>query len=457
MWNPRRPEPGLRGPIVAAPRRRAVRGTVVVKLRSNPAVVRRFEAAAGLRTAALARPRVLALIENGYVAEAKPVFPAPLPLSRTRGMERAFAAAAAPTPTQHALRRSQSLLCLTLERGIDAADVAEHLRSLGDEVEYAYVPPVKYLLAPPKARRKKTRRRLPLAETSDPMSARQWNHGAVQIYAARDRAGFKDAAAVLVAVVDSGIDQGHPDLDGAIAEYRNFHSDTEDDRDVIGHGTHVSGIIAAETNNEIGVAGLCAARILAVKGLPSGNAWFPEKYYRALAYSIERGAKVLNLSLGGGLDPGERDVIADLLDAGVSVIAAMGNEFDEGNPIEYPAAYDGVVAVGASDELDRRASFSNTGPHIALVAPGERILSTVPRYPSRFAATTDYDSWPGTSMATPHVAAAAALLLAKHPSHGPRDVRRKLLESADRVPGQTAWNEEFGAGRLNIQRLLQCR
>jgi subtilisin family serine protease len=163
---------------------------------------------------------------------------------------------------------------------------------------------------------------------------------------------------------------------------------------------------------------------------------------------------VLNLSLGGGLDPGERDIIADLLDAGITVVAAMGNEFLKGNPIEYPAAYEGVIAVGASDEMDRRADFSCTGNHIALVAPGTNILSTVPRYPSELAKRLEYDSWPGTSMATPHVAAAAALLLSKSPGMSPATVRKRLTETADFVPDQTRRNKQFGTGRLNIAAAL---
>ena len=88
----------------------------------------------------------------------------------------------------------------------------------------------------------------------------------------------------------------------------------------------------------------------------------------------------------------------------------MGNEFEDGNPKEYPAGYRGALAVGAVDETDRRASFSCTGAHIGSAAPGVNILSTVPRVKASFASATDYVSWPGTSMATPHVAGAAALV-----------------------------------------------
>lgn len=433
--------------------------TVIVKLRTTARSVRRLSVAAGLEvaTSEAAQPTLASLVERGYVSEIIPVFPAPQPFTAGRGLARALAAAVLDSPP--GLKRARGLVSLKVDRGTNAEALAEHLNQQGDEVEYAYVPPVKHLFLPPRRSKAKPRKasgsRKTALATNDPLASRQWNHGAVRIHQARSRTGFVDASAVLVAIVDSGIDRGHPDLDGIIEEYANFHSATEDDRDYVGHGTHVAGIIAAEINNQVGIAGLCAARLLAIKGLPkAGTPWNAEKYYQALAHPIDRGAKVVNLSLGGGLDPGERDIIADLLDAGITVVAAMGNEFLKGNPVEYPAAYDGVIAVGASDEVDRRANFSCTGNHIALVAPGVNILSTVPRYPSEFAQNLEYDSWPGTSMATPHVTAAAALLLAKTPGLSPDAIRKRLIGTADLVSGQTRRNAEYGSGRLNIASAL---
>ena len=293
------------------------------------------------------------------------------------------------------------------------------------------------------------------AAVNDSLHSRQWSHGAVRIHEARQLPGFVEAEDVVVAVVDSGIDSTHPDLDGVIESYVNHLAHSEGDEDFEGHGTHVAGIVAAERQNAIGIAGLCRARIQALKGLPRfGNVWDATAYYQALAHPIDHEARVLNLSLGGGFDPGERDVIEDVLAASITVVAAMGNEYLEGNATSYPAAYDGVIAVGATDELDRRAVFSNTGNHIDLVAPGVRVLSTVPTYPSRLADGTDYEAWPGTSMATPQVAAAVALLLARTPDLTPSDARRILTDSADHVPGQTGWNRQYGAGRLNIEAAL---
>jgi subtilisin family serine protease len=429
--------------------------TIIVKLRSSPAAVRRFSMAArdpasllarGASVASTPQPFLAQLVERGFAKHVTSVFPAtqpPTPTLAIGGAVRALAAAVAPSSP---VKKALGLVSITLDRATDPDQLVAHLNTLQSEIEYAYVPQIKY----PFPARKKAKRK-----GADPLQSRQWGHTAVKIREARARAGFKDAEEVIVAVVDSGIDARHPDLKASIKSYVNFLS-TEDDRDYKGHGTHVAGIIAAARNNRIGVAGLCNAKIMALKGLPrSGNEWDASAYYRALAHPITNGARVLNLSLGGGLDPGERDVIADLIGAGVVVVAAMGNEFEEGNPIEYPAAYPGVIAVGATDEVDRRASFSCTGTHIALVAPGERILSTTPRYASEFAKSTMYDSWPGTSMATPHVAAAAALLLAKSPTLTPGQVRDKLIAAADKVPSQTSRQDrEYGAGRLNIAAAL---
>lgn len=423
--------------------------TVIVKLKVTGAATRRIAAAAGLRRGPgmeAQKPLLARLVENGYASEITPIFPASPGFGGMAPGMRALAAAVTGSPQR--FKRARGLVAVKVDRGTSAEALAAHLNAAGDEVEYAYIPPVKYPLL--------ARRRRPTRTPNDPLVSRQWGHSAVKIHTARRRRGFKDASDVIVAVIDSGIDRDHPDLDGSIHSYVNFLSESEDDRDYVGHGTHVAGIVAAETNNKVGVAGLCGARVMALKGLPrQGNPWNAEKYYQAVGYPIDHGAKVVNMSLGGGFDPGERDIIADLLDAGIIVVAAMGNEFGEGNPVEYPAAYDGVVAVGASDEVDRRASFSCTGPHTALVAPGVNILSTVPRYPSEFAQQLDYDSWPGTSMATPHVAAAVALLLAKSPNLTPAQVRKRLMDTADPVDGQRGWNEEYGAGRLNIAAALR--
>jgi subtilisin family serine protease len=380
------------------------------------------------------------LLANARIKAITPVLPeeviAPTrPRRRTRGSERT--ATAKPT-----VDRSRGLVTIEVPRDEDAKQMARHLQGLATEVEYAYVP---------RPRRMFARKR---PKQADPLFTRQWGHVAVRIVQARQLASFVEASKVTVAVADSGIDEAHPDLAGVVAEYRTFLK-SEGKRDYAGHGTHVAGIIAARLNNGIGVAGLCAARLLVLKVLPGRVEWDAAAYYRSLAYCLGR-ARVLNLSLGSeSFDPGESDVIADLIEGGVVVVAAMGNEYEEGNPVEYPAALEGVCAVGATDHADRRGDFSNTGKHISISAPGVSIVSTTPTYKYAYG-KSDYDTWDGTSMATPHVAAAAALVIAEEPNLKPPQIIRKLQRSADRVPSMRSRpSPSFGWGRLNIEAALR--
>jgi subtilisin family serine protease len=202
----------------------------------------------------------------------------------------------------------------------------------------------------------------------------------------------------------------------------------------------------------------------------------PTLYHRALAECAERGVDVINLSIGGPGKPDhqERNLFANLIEGGTIVVAAMGNEREQGSPTSYPAAIPGVIAVGATALDDTVTEFSNRGPHIALSAPGKAIWSTLPTYKGQdgFRAVpgpdgnpvegkplrreTDYDAWDGTSMATPHVTAAVALLLANKGKLKPADARAALMAAADKVPdmGGKAFDSDYGAGRLNLLRLL---
>ena len=169
--------------------------------------------------------------------------------------------------------------------------------------------------------------------------------------------------------------------------------------------------------------------------------------------------KVLNLSIGSdGPSQTEKILIRRLVDADVTVVASMGNEFEEGNPIEFPGAYPGVIGVGAVGKTKRRASFSNTGSHISIVAPGKGILSTLPMKASasRHSDETKYASWDGTSMASPHVAAAAALVLALNPNFTPEQVRNRLTSTATKLSamGNKQKTDEYGHGLLNLPAAL---
>lgn len=298
-----------------------------------------------------------------------------------------------------------------------------------------------------------------LSARADPLINRQWGLRAIQWF----NGEHPDAAEVHVAVIDSGVDAGHPDLQSAIEAYRH---DGNGARDHFGHGTHVAGIIAALVNNAVGIAGVANARLHCWKIFedpPSGSDRQRLNfgvYSAGLAEALDSEIKVINLSIGGtDNSQTEAAVFAELRAAGVVVVAAMGNEFEEGNPKEFPGGYDGVLAVGAIDEADRRAAFSCTGDHIGLVAPGVSILSTVPRQKAILADKTDYDAWPGTSMATPHVAGAAALLYARKQKSetAATAIVKRLTSTARRLPGMggKTFTPELGHGLLDVSAALK--
>ena len=294
-----------------------------------------------------------------------------------------------------------------------------------------------------------------LAAAPDPFRNRQWGLRAIHWF----DAPLPDASDVLVAVADTGVDERHPDLARAIESY---HHTGVSAKDIIGHGTHVSGILGAIANNGVGIAGVSNARVAVWKifgDTPVGGDFYVDgtRYMRALGEIAQSGAKALNLSIGGTASSRTEQLLFDRLGRfGVTVVAAMGNEYEEGNPVEYPAAYKGVLAVGATSEANKRAPFSNTGRHIALAAPGVNILSTLPTTTSKYRPETNYASWSGTSMATPHVTGAAALLAAQNLSWTPADVKRRLKSSAATLPGMrgAARTTSVGDGLLDLAAAL---
>ncbi|UQN08023.1 S8 family serine peptidase [Deinococcus sp. QL22] len=299
-----------------------------------------------------------------------------------------------------------------------------------------------------------------------------------------------EAKKIRVGVFDTGVDVTHPDLMKGIARYTVAYPDlpgNASEQDIVGHGTHVTGTIGAGINDDVGINGICRSQLLVWKifndtptYLPRGNVfWYlvdPLLYRRALNDCLQGSlVDVLNLSIGGPQPPDqlEHALYTKLLESGVTIVAAMGNERQQGSPISYPAAIPGVIAVGATGLNDTVASFSNAGNHITLCAPGVAIWSTVPTYPGQvgyqalpgpggaargrsIARETNYAAFNGTSMAAPHVSAAVALLLAKGTK--PADVLELLKTTADPVPGMRGqtWHPDYGAGRLNLRRLLSA-
>lgn len=248
---------------------------------------------------------------------------------------------------------------------------------------------------------------------------------------------------VKVAVIDSGIDYTHPDLAANYIGGYDFVSGDSDPMDDHGHGTHVSGTIAAAINNptgdpaaEEGVAGVAPnARILAYKVCGPDGSCNDFAIAQAIAQAIADGAKVINMSLGGPENSQAMyDAVQDAWNAGLVIVAGAGND---GTTAEfYPAAFPNVISVAAFDEDHRRASFSNYGSWVDISAPGNVIMSSYPMLACGAAdvpGDTGCYTWlSGTSMATPHVSGAAALVWSRSDVTTNSQVVDILLGSADR-------------------------
>jgi thermitase len=263
---------------------------------------------------------------------------------------------------------------------------------------------------------------------------------------------------VIVAIVDTGIDQDHVEFSGRLVTGRHFFNNGQEDGntdDDHGHGTHAAGIAAAAGNNGIGVAGVAwGVRIMPVKALDSdGNGWTSD-IASGVTYATDHDAKVINLSLGGTRDSSTlQDAVDYAHDQGALVVAAAGNCGDSSYPSNgcdyqdqpsYPAAGSSTLAVASTTRYDTQSSFSNEGDYVDIAAPGSFIYSTVPG---------GYSDKSGTSMATPFVAGLAGLIYSTYPSYTPYQVAQAIVHNADDL-GAPGHDDMYGCGRINAHRSL---
>ena len=255
---------------------------------------------------------------------------------------------------------------------------------------------------------------------------------------------------VKVGVIDTGIDLKHPDLKENIKGGYNAINPSKSPNDDNGHGTHVAGIIAA-LNNNIGVVGVGPKiDLYAIKVLNASGSGYLSDVIEGLQWAVSNGMQVVNMSLGTSQDVQSfHDAILSAYEAGVTIVAAAGNT---GGSVIYPAAYPEVIAVSATDENDQIASFSSRGPEIDLAAPGVSIYST-------YKGST-YKTLSGTSMAAPHVAGAAALLIDTKKCDlnfdgtcPPSEVKQKLEQTAIDL-GNDGIDNLYGAGLVNVYKAL---
>jgi len=249
---------------------------------------------------------------------------------------------------------------------------------------------------------------------------------------------------VRVAVLDTGIDLDHPDL--RVAGNVTFVPDTTSGDDDNGHGTMVAGIIAA-LDNGVGVVGVAPdVELYSVKVLNSNGAGLMSVIIAGLEWAIENNMQVINISFGGILNfpQAARDAFDIAYQQGTVIVAGAGNSAEQG--VYAPARYDSVIAVGATDQSDARASFSSVGSTLELMAPGVGIQST--------ARGGSYGSGSGTSFSTPHVSGAAALLIASGIT-GNNEIRRLLQVSAKDL-GTAGRDNYYGFGLVNVAAVLKA-
>lgn len=278
---------------------------------------------------------------------------------------------------------------------------------------------------------------------NDPSFDQQW--GMTQIDAPEAWSVTTGSSSVKIAILDTGIDIHHPDLDGKIAssDMHNY-TDSPTTDDLYGHGTHVAGIAAAETNNSVGVAGVgysCSLASYKVLNDTGSGA------YSWIAAGIEAaandGVAVINMSLGSKFASSTLELAVNYAwSKGVVIVASAGNAGNS-RP-NYPAYYANCIAVAATDSSDAKASFSNYGSWVDVAAPGVDIYSTMPSEGSEIG-LTNYGSLSGTSMSAPHVTGLAALVKAKRGGNN-TEIRGWIEDSAE--PVGSIWTT-YGIKRIN--------
>src|SRR5919199_1367442 len=277
---------------------------------------------------------------------------------------------------------------------------------------------------------------------------------------------------LVIGVIDSGVDYNHPDLvnniwtnpgeiagdgidndnNGYIDDVRgwDFAYNDNDPMDVYGHGTHVSGTIAAKGNNSVGVTGVAwNAKIMPLKFLGDGGYGNTSDAILALNYATAKGVKLTNNSWsGGGYSQALYDAINTAGQQGALFIAAASNQSQNNDTTPaYPASYDlpNIISVASTTNTDGLSSFSNYGlTSVDLGAPGSQIYSTTPG--------GNYDTYSGTSMASPHVTGGAALVWSQNPTWTAQQVKNRLLDTTDPISALSG--ETVSGGRLNINNAL---
>jgi subtilisin family serine protease len=296
------------------------------------------------------------------------------------------------------------------------------------------------------------------AISNDPMVGQQYALRAGNVAEAWSRAPGRGKG-VVVAVIDSGIDLGHPEFEGRVSKTGvNIIDPLKFPQDDHGHGTHCAGIIGAAADNGEGVAGVApGVTFVPVKIFNSRGQGGASGVAKGIVNAMTFGPKVMSMSIGiYQWSPVLEEALQYALDRDCVLVASAGNQNKENDP-QYaphlPSTYPGVIEVASSNGDNVRSKYSNFGKTVSVIAPGETILSTWPRAGLGPTAPKGYTTASGTSMAAPFVAGVAALIRGEHPSLKRDEVRRRI-EAGARDLGEPGFDPYHGHGLIDAGRAL---
>lgn len=271
---------------------------------------------------------------------------------------------------------------------------------------------------------------------------------------------------VVIGVLDTGIDPNHPDLSEKVNNWvdcRTIESqcavkDTDESytqyQDLNGHGTSVAGVIAANADDNSGISGVGdGIHLMSIKVLDDNGVGYYSSILKGMMWAVDRGhrAKVINMSFGSTF-PSQAlsDAINFAWSKEIVLIGAAGN--NNTDQLVYPAAYDNVIAVAATNGADQKASFSSFGTWVDVAAPGNNIYTTYPTYQYKLGKQTNYDYASGTSLAAAHVSGMAGLIISHQPTLTNEEIRAQIESTADRIQGTgTLWNY----GKINVLKAIR--
>lgn len=302
--------------------------------------------------------------------------------------------------------------------------------------------------------------------SGDPYSSYQWHFDNIRLMEAHT---LQRGAGVVVAILDSGLHASGDDSPICTVGGWNMVANTPDALDGNGHGTHVAGTVAQATDNGVGVAGVAPEScIMPVKVLDDAGSGGFADIAEGIRWASDHGARVINMSLGiaANYQMTSNSIMDSALDyayaQGVTVVAAAGNDGFRKN-VSYPAIYPTVIAVGATDLLNRKTRYSNFGSGLDLMAPGgdtsadrngDGFVDGVLQETFDDSGTFSYWFYQGTSMASPHVAAIAALLIANGNATSPDEVRQALQQTSKDL-GESGYDNQYGYGLVQADLALQ--